>query len=83
MDPKEYEERLVANRGARAQHCMTEAQRVRLADKDIPIVMFTSVSDQNVITECQALGISGYIIKPLTAEDGPEKLKEFLEHPRG
>ncbi len=58
-------------------------QEIRLIDKDVPIVMFTSVSDQNVVEECKALGISGYIIKPLTAEEGPEKLKEFLDNPKG
>ena len=57
-------------------------QQIRLVDKDVPIVMFTSVSDQNVVEECKALGISGYIIKPLTAEEGPEKLQEFLDNPR-
>jgi CheY-like chemotaxis protein/CheY-specific phosphatase CheX len=58
-------------------------QQIRLTDKKVPVVMFTSVSDQNVISECKALGISGYIIKPLTAEEGPEKLQEFLENPTG
>jgi len=58
-------------------------QQIRLMDKKVPIVMFTSVSDQNVIAECKALGISGYIIKPLTAEDGPEKLKVFMDNPNG
>ena len=58
-------------------------QQIRLTDKKVPVVMFTSVSDQNVISECKALGISGYIIKPLTAEEGPEKLQEFLENPKG
>ena len=58
-------------------------QQIRLMDKDVPVVMFTSVSDQNVVAECKALGISGYIIKPLTAEEGPEKLKSFMDHPHG
>ena len=56
-------------------------QEIRLVDEKVPVVMFTSVSDQNVVEECKALGISGYIIKPLTAEEGPEKLKEFLDNP--
>jgi len=58
-------------------------QEIRLVDKAVPIVMFTSVSDQNVVDECKALGISGYVIKPLTAEDGPDKLLEFLNNPHG
>jgi two-component system, response regulator PdtaR len=58
-------------------------QQIRLVDKSVPVVMFTSVSDQSVIDECKSLGIVGYVIKPLTAEEGPQKLKEFLNNPRG
>ncbi|MFO8049017.1 MAG: response regulator [Desulfosudaceae bacterium] len=58
-------------------------KEIRQTDKEVPVVMCTSVSDQNIINECRALGISGYIIKPLTAEDGPVKLKKLLDNPHG
>ncbi len=58
-------------------------QHIRRTDKAVPVVMCTSVSDQNIINDCRALGISGYIPKPLTAEDGPVKLKKILDNPRG
>lgn len=57
-------------------------QRIRLADKKVPIVMCTSISDQNAMAECKALGVSGYILKPLTADEGPKKLQELLRNPR-
>ena len=57
-------------------------QRIRLADKKVPIVMCTSISDQNAVAECRALGVSGYIIKPLTADEAPEKLRALLRNPR-
>jgi AmiR/NasT family two-component response regulator len=40
--------------------------------------MLTSVSDESVMNECQQAGIAGYIIKPITAEDGPEVLMRYL-----
>lgn len=43
-----------------------------------PIVMLTSVSDKEIINECESLGIDGYIIKPLTKTTGPQVLSRFL-----
>jgi CheY-like chemotaxis protein/CheY-specific phosphatase CheX len=57
-------------------------QHIRLVDKKVPIVMCTSISDQNAIAECKALGVAGYILKPLTADEGPEKLRALLRNPR-
>ena len=53
-------------------------QQIRAKDKETPIVMLSSVADQKVIDECEALGINGYIIKPLTMDNGPETLSRFL-----
>ena len=53
-------------------------EKIREKDKDTPIVMLSSVADNSVIDRCNQVGVSGYIVKPLTAEDGPDKLKEFL-----
>ena len=52
---------------------------IREADKKVPIVMLTSVSDEALMQECQALGITGYILKPLTRENGPQTLARMLE----
>ncbi len=51
---------------------------IRDVDKKVPIVMLTSVSDENLIKECEALGIKGYILKPLTREHGPGTLGQML-----
>ncbi|MDY6824149.1 MAG: response regulator [Thermodesulfobacteriota bacterium] len=58
-------------------------KQIRQTDRQVPVVMCTSVSDQIIINECRDLGISGYITKPLTAEDGPVKLKKILDNPQG
>ena len=51
---------------------------IRSEDPNVPVVMLTSVADQKIIDECQEVGISGYILKPLTADSGPKTLKQFL-----
>lgn len=51
---------------------------IREKDKNTPIVMLSSMADESVINNCKRLGISGYILKPLTAEDGPAELKKYL-----
>jgi CheY-like chemotaxis protein len=53
-------------------------EKIRETDSDTPIVMLSSVNDHTMIDRCDRIGASGYIVKPLTAEDGPERLKEFL-----
>jgi CheY-like chemotaxis protein/CheY-specific phosphatase CheX len=53
-------------------------EKIRATDSDTPIVMLSSVTDNTVIDRCNQVGVSGYIVKPLTAEDGPDRLKEFL-----
>ena len=53
-------------------------EKIRQTDRETPIVMLSSVNDSTMIERCDEMGASGYIVKPLTAEDGPERLKEFL-----
>jgi len=53
-------------------------EQIRKTDKNTPIVMLSSVSDSSIIDKCNSLGTAGYILKPLTAEDGPNILKKFL-----
>lgn len=52
--------------------------KIRSIDKDTPIIMLSSITDNTVIDTCNQVGASGYVVKPLTAEDGPDRLKEFL-----
>ena len=35
----------------------------------IPVIMISTIDDQNRIDECHALGCSTYLIKPITHED--------------
>ena len=53
-------------------------KQIRSANSAIPVVMLTSVSDEGLIEECQKIGITGYLLKPLRHNDGPKKLETFL-----
>jgi len=52
---------------------------IRKTHPELPIVMLSSVTDQALVKNCEALGISGFIFKPLNNETGPETLKEHLK----
>lgn len=57
----------------------SEALRIiRAKSLQTPVVMLTSVADDDVVRECESLGIEGYVVKPLTRENGPEVLGRFL-----
>lgn len=56
-------------------------RQIRESDKKVPIVMLTSVSDENLMKECESLGIRGYILKPLTRDHGAETLSKLLVKP--
>ncbi len=47
-------------------------------DPWINIVVLTSVADEEMIQECEEAEILGYLLKPLDAETGPQKLQEML-----
>ncbi|MDH4274928.1 MAG: response regulator [Gammaproteobacteria bacterium] len=51
---------------------------IRAKDKAIPIAMLSSVADESLIAECHAQGIVGYVLKPLTMENGPAILSDIL-----
>jgi len=51
---------------------------IRENDKNVPIVMLTSVNDDDIMGSCEKEGIKGYILKPLTRETGPETLAKML-----
>ncbi|MEW6982419.1 response regulator [Colwelliaceae bacterium 6471] len=52
---------------------------IRKTHPDLPIVMLSSVTDQQSVTNCEALGISGFIFKPLNNETGPQTLLDHLK----
>lgn len=52
---------------------------IREGDKKTPVVMITSVAEKGVMDGCEAQGILGYILKPLTLETGPQALSGMLE----
>lgn len=48
--------------------------------KDLPVVLVTALSDKDYIVEAKALGVNGYILKPVTFERVTTKLKELFPH---
>jgi len=52
---------------------------IRKINTDIPIVMLSSVTDDALVSRCEALGISGFIFKPLNNDTGPQTLKDHLK----
>ncbi|MEK6747619.1 MAG: response regulator [Pseudomonadota bacterium] len=51
---------------------------IRALDKTTPIAMLSSVADESLIAECHQQGIVGYVLKPLTMENGPAILSDIL-----
>lgn len=52
--------------------------KIREVDKNTPVVMLTSVSEDQMIKECEAHGVLGYILKPIDKTEGPKILSNFL-----
>ena len=52
---------------------------IRDSGADVPVVMLSSVTDQNLINECQQCGVSGFIFKPIQADGGAEVIKSYLK----
>lgn len=55
-------------------------QEIRKTDSRVPIVMLTSVAEEGTIKECEEQGITGYAIKPINKENGPQLIADFLGH---
>lgn len=53
-------------------------KKIRETDKNLPVVMLTSVADKDSIVECSRLGITSYVLKPINAETGPEIVSKIL-----
>jgi CheY-like chemotaxis protein len=53
-------------------------KKIRELDLFTPVVMLSSVADQNVIDECKALDVEDYVMKPLKVDTGPQILEKIL-----
>ncbi len=53
-------------------------QKIRETDENVPVLMLSSMADEDLVNECKALGITGYLLKPVNADTGPQKLKAAL-----
>jgi CheY-like chemotaxis protein/CheY-specific phosphatase CheX len=52
---------------------------MREIGSDVPVVMLSSVTDKGLVDECQKSGVSGFIFKPIQANNGAEIIKEYLK----
>jgi len=52
---------------------------IRDMGSDIPVVMLSSVTDQKLVSECEEQGVSGFIFKPIQADNGAEIIKDYLK----
>lgn len=52
----------------------TALKNIRTNNKDLPVVMVTSKADKDSILECSKLGMTSYVLKPITAVEGPDIL---------
>ena len=43
-------------------------QKIRATNKDMAIVMLSSVTDSTVVNRCHSLGIQGFVLKPLNSD---------------
>lgn len=57
--------------------------KIREINKDVPVVMLTSVADKDSIMECSKLGMTSYVLKPINAVEGPDILKNIFRKIRG
>jgi len=54
-------------------------KKIRESDKDTPVVILTSVSEENLVKECEDLGITGFVLKPLNKDTGSQVLSSVLD----
>lgn len=52
---------------------------IRDSGSQVPVVMLSSVTDQTLINECEGYGISGFIFKPIQADNGAEIIQSYLK----
>jgi len=54
-------------------------QAIRESGSPVPVVMLSSVTDQALVKKCEGHGVSGFIFKPIQADNGAEIIKEYLK----
>jgi len=52
---------------------------IRKKGYDVPVLMLSSVTDQALVTQCETNGVSGFIFKPIQADNGAEIIKSYLK----
>lgn len=53
-------------------------KKIRETNKNLPVIMLTSVAEKDSIIECSKQGITGYVLKPINATDGPAMLTDIF-----
>ncbi len=53
-------------------------KKIRETNKNVPVIMLTSVADKDSIIECSKLGMSSYVLKPINAQEGPGILSDIF-----
>lgn len=53
--------------------------QIRANGSNVPVVMLSSVTDKALVSECENHGISGFIFKPIQADNGAEIVKNYLK----
>ena len=53
-------------------------KKIREKSKTLPVLMLTSVADTDAVEECTKEGISGYVLKPVNAENGIDIIAEIF-----
>jgi len=54
-------------------------KNIRAIGSNVPVVMLSSVTDKALVDECQESGVSGFIFKPIQADNGAEIIKNYLK----
>ena len=54
-------------------------KNIRASGSNVPVVMLSSVTDQGLVDECQESGVSGFIFKPIQANNGAAIIKDYLK----
>ena len=52
---------------------------IRDMGSEIPVVMLSSVTDKALVDQCEAQGVSGFIFKPIQADNGAEIIQSYLK----
>lgn len=56
----------------------TALKTIRETNKELPVVMVTSKADKDSIIECSKLGMTSYVLKPVSAAEGPGILSDIF-----